>query len=445
MTPDRPTRFPLPCRAPHPGMSLRRRLPITLALCLMALTGPGRAGSQTPSPSRAATVPLARVQVDQWWQGVITVSAHEGKACAETSGGQALPYARQVLLHLGPGAGDRTRGLAWGEMLPTRLERLAVPAMTPRHATPEGLWLAPPDVLALTWLPDRGPLSAGRLGSTANARLAVRQGHLVGHWRERMPSGAARDEQCLWTEAALDLIPVPASRVPDVQRQAQALQEVLDRVAQQQDLPPEQRWQAAALERIASASRAVPSGSMAARSLVPVLSQLGEMLYLAHGPERAAGLLRQAAALVLDLLDQDPARMTPYVTSMTPLLRAVGALHEAEILNQRAVQAMQDHGLGRSAEQARLLSGYGALLLRLRRLGEAQSIYGQALDIERAQSGGRHVGVVIALINLSRACELLGERERSMRLADEASQLHETLGLGPLNAAPLIRKGEGAV
>jgi hypothetical protein len=52
--------------------------------------------------------------------------------------------------------------------------------------------------------------------------------------------------------------------------------------------------------------------------------------------------------------------------------------------------------------------------------------------IERLVKDGKHIGVVIGFVNLSRVCETVGQLARAKRLAQEASELHESMGLGPL-------------
>jgi tetratricopeptide (TPR) repeat protein len=372
----------------------------------------------------------------EYWRGTITVQAHDGTACPETSGGQSVPYRRVMMLELSVLGSGRIRGFAWGDMVPTRLDTLELLG-TSRPGEPADVVITgPSNALRLAWLPSRGQMSPGELSPSASLIFKTHQQLLSGQWRERMDANKRADDQCLWSEATILLERVNSSTLQDIAQEARALQESLELIEQQETVSAKDRWSPAAIAQLLQSQQALKAGGYGARALLPLMSKLSEQLALNQMTHRASPILAQVLIYLDALLDQGPIQYAAYVTHLTPLLRMAGMLQAAEQINRQAITALMTQGHSQSPELGRLLSGYGALLQRMQSYHEALKVYEQALAIEQAVKDGKHIGVVIALVNLSRVCESLGRADRARQLAGEASDLHEALGLGTLKMNP---------
>lgn len=384
-------------------------------------------------------------EAPEYWQGTLSIEAQQGKACSETSSGQSLPYSKEIRLRLQTDTRGRTQGFAWGDMLPTRLATLVIPAATRQGGPADTEVVGPPNILTLTWLPSRGALSPGQLSLRAQLNFEKKGDVLVGRWRERMAEDAVPEEQCLWSEAQVHLTRVPQAQTPEMAAQARSLQSSLALMDAQGGLPAAQRWSPDAVQQLLAVLEGLDRNGIVARTLMPLTAKLAEQVALNQSGTAARPLLKLTVQWLEAQMEQRPLEMAAYVTHMTPTLRAGAMLNEAEQLNRKAVAALVDKGHGQSTELARLLSGYGAVLMRMNAGGRALQVYEQALVIERVLKDGKHVGVVIALVNLSRVCETLGQTTRARELAEEASQVHEALGLGPLKTGPATRGGATAI
>jgi tetratricopeptide (TPR) repeat protein len=370
--------------------------------------------------------------VSEFWRGTITIHAHEGKGCIETSQGSALPYRRVMMLELQSLTSGHSQGFAWGDMVATRLRPLEFAASSRAGGPGDVSVMGPANFLSLTWLPTGGAQSPGVLAKSAGFVFKKERDLLSGQWRERMGPSQQSADQCLWSEASVLLERVNPAHASEIAQEARALQASIHWMDAQLDLPAKERWSVGAIAQLLSKQEGVEPKGYGARTLLPLMSKLAEQLVLDQEASKAAPILARTIGYLEGLMDHGPMEYAAYVTHLTPLLRMAGMLEVAERLNRQSISLLMSQGHGRSPELARLLSGYGALLVRIKAFPQALQIYEQALAIERFVNEGKHIGVVIGLVNLSRVCEVLGATERSIRLAQEASELHESLGLGPL-------------
>jgi tetratricopeptide (TPR) repeat protein len=402
----------------------------SLSFCLAGAFGVAAFGA---NQAMADGVPAPKASVEaEYWRGTITILSHDGTACAETSAAQALPYRKTMLLELRALGDGRQEGFAWGDMIPTRLGRLGVSAASRPSGPPDVVVARPANVLSLAWLPTLGPATPGQLGAGSGFVFKKEREILTGRWRERIVADQAQGDQCQWSEATVLLERANPAQSIELALEAQALQESFDLIERQGSLPAEERWSLSAIEHLLRVQQSLGSKGYGARALLPVLSKLAEQLVLNQSANKASPLLAQILIYLDGLLDQGPIEYSAYVTHLTPLLRMAGMLQAAEQMNRQSISLLMAQGHGNSPELARLLSGYGALLLRLKVPAQALQVYEQALAIERVVKEGKHIGVVIGLVNLSRVCQTLGMSARAKLLAQEASALHEGLGLGPL-------------
>ena len=388
-------------------------------------------------PERAKEKPLAPVE---YWRGTITIQAHDGKACAETSAGMSLPYRKVMMLEIQSLSSGHSQGFAWGDMLATRLRPLEIPASTRAGGPRDVTVMGPANFLGLSWLPTRGSMSPGALAAGAGLVFKKEGEILSGRWRERLDATQQNDDQCVWSEATVLLERASLQLSQDMATEARALQRSFELMDRQSDLPVADRWSPNAIASLLNLQEGMSARSYGARTLLPVMSKLAEQLVVNQSASQAAPVLARTIVHLEGLLDQGPLDYAAYVTHLTPLLRMAGMLETAERINRQSVSVLMAQGHSQSPELARLLSGYGALLLRMKALPQALLVYEQALGIERLAKGGQHIGVVIGLVNLSRVCETLGQLERSRQLAIEASDLHEHLGLGALKLGPSGRR-----
>ena len=397
-------------------------------------------------------------QKSELWEGTITVHAHQGKACPQTAAGQSLPYRRRMVLQLNTNPQGRMSGFAWGEMLPTKLSSLVIVAAETSGGPATIEIQGPANVLQLTWLPITGPSSPGRLalssalvlsldpslgvGKDSTAALdkatPVAASILKGRWSESLFGGKPNDQQCLWTEASVELAPVQDAQREQLLQDTRALQASLVLIDTRQQArgasTSQDRWSPQDIEELLITQSQIKAGSPTIPTLLPLLVKLADQVQIEQGAKAATPLLEQSVNFLEPLLAQAAQEHAGFVTQLTPMLRAANMHALAERLNRQAIDALRLQGFEKSAEMAQVMSGYGVLLLRLKNYQQAYLILERALQIERGLVQGKHIGVVIALVNLSRACELLGQNEQAKQLAAQASELHEALGLGPLSA-----------
>jgi tetratricopeptide (TPR) repeat protein len=407
--------------------ALRRRAILANFLCVSLSV----AGGGLSSKARAASQDPVKAPAE-YWSGTITIQAHAGEACAETSASQSLPYRKLMMLELRGLPSGLSEGFAWGDMVPTRLGALELSAASKAGGSADVVITGPSNFLRLTWLPVGGLQSPGELSPSAGFIFKRKGDVLNGVWNERMVATKQTTDQCLWSEASVLLERMSPAKSIEMAQESQALQQVFALIERQNGLPAQERWSPEGVAQLLHVQQPIKPRGYGARTLIPVMTKLTEQLVLNQSASKAVPVLSQIMILLEGLLDQGPLEYAAYVSHLTPMLRMAGMLDAAQRINRQSISALVAQGHGKSPELAQLLSGYGALLLRLQDYTQALQVYEQALTIERGVKEGKHIGVVIALVNLSRACETLGRQERAKQLVHEASDLNESLGLGPL-------------
>lgn len=325
------------------------------------------------------------------WVGQVQVQAQTGPGCIAADEGRVWPV--QLLLEeRAAGTGGPTAsisGLIWGDLLPASLQGQA--------------WSA----LAIQWL---SPVTQAAARSGHHASLRIDGDRLSGDWHETPPAADAGNS-CFWTRASVSLTRQPA------EAQAAAVAAGLRQRA---------FWNAAARAAAAPANQ-VPAA----------LSQAAQQLLDAGEADAMTAAAWQQAADRLLMNGQRPlaremtASMSIWLNQLAKgnALAAAGQALEsgnsarllrqwplADSLYAQGLSVLAQHGQQRHATAAALLSARGTLMLRSKRVAEAQAVFEAALRVERQLTPGASEGVIIATHNLARACDAAGESGRAVLL-----------------------------
>jgi tetratricopeptide (TPR) repeat protein len=353
----------------------------------------------------AAALALPAHAASSAWQGRITVHAQTGSACAPEAIGE--PLAVQAVIDLGEeGEAASTdaapvRGLVWGAMLPAELSGPTLSALNVR-------WVSP------------AVPAAARQGH--GSRLKRDGQRIHGAWRE-VASPDAQVGACFWTDASIEL-----SRVPDAGQAAalargarqQAFWDALAALRPAAGAAPDAAPEPAARAAVDQAVRRLLAAAEADTATTSAL--LKTIDNLALGGQR--GLAREWLALLPPWLEQvaraDAVTAAGYAMQAGATARMLRLAPLADTMYRQALTTLDETRPDDQFTIAALLSARGTLLLRGRRVQEAQAVFERALAVERRLTPGPSAGVAMASHNLARAWAAGGQGGRAIALLRDA-------------------------